>query len=467
MKIDRNFNLFNNLHKNHAAWNNSNGTVSSYYDVTGLPLLDVMLNNVGLTLGCSLNNTVVIYIHHALKTSVNLLDAFFKLGLFPKNTFVMGKPYSDHKETVDLIKSRGVHYQDNSVQTQLAHFKETFFQDVRSLWERVILHIENQTHIKNILILDHGGYVNSTVPLNHLKDFRVIGLEKTSGGVLNLMENQKQLSFPVIDVANCATKKILESPLIAEAVVTKLSSVVPITEKSISCGIVGYGAIGKALTDKLLALGHRLIVYDDDGKKLALLKEKPRFKISHNLSSLIENSTFIFGCTGQDITKSIRSLDELTASKTFISCSSGDSEFLTLLSLIQEKKFIGTVVDPLRDVLYKNMHGANIKILKGGFPYNFDHSGESVSAHNIQLTRALVLSGVIQAAQFFDSPDFNQTKGMIALDAKLQKYVVNEWFSLKPENKYSFSTINNFQNLHWIENNSIKNTLQEALLPES
>jgi len=62
--------------------------------------------------------------------------------------------------------------------------------------------------------------------------------------------------------------------------------------------------------------------------------------------------------------------------KTLISCSSEDKEFLSLLRVINNTSL--NVFDPLDDIEYISEFGAKIHLLRGGFPVNFDNSGESV-----------------------------------------------------------------------------------------
>jgi len=423
--------------------------------ITGLFLLDALLNNKKLLHECSLNDTVVICAHHALKTLDNLLIALFYLGMRPENTFILTKFYSDYQPIITRIKNYGIYYQEHLVSSKLGEFEELFLSETRLLWEEVVKRLDKQHSIRNILIIDHGGYANSTIPIKLLYKFKVIGLEKTTGGIINFAQQKRSFLFPIINVAGCAAKKFLESALIADAVVNKLSPVIPVATKTTNCGIVGYGTIGKALSNKLLNLGHNVIIYDNDYRKIIKLNAVSNSKCAFSLNDLINHSDLIFGCSGQDITLSVKSLNIFQQNKTFISCSSGDREFLTLLQLIQQKNINSSLINPLDDVFYKNIQGAEIKILRGGFPYNFDCSGESVPANEIQLTRALALSGVIQAIKILKNSNYNlKEKNFLTLDADLQKFIAEKWLTTQYQNKYSLNLIKNFQSIKWIIENS-------------
>lgn len=426
-----------------------------------LPVLDVMVDKLSAIEQSPLSNTAVVYVHHPLRTSLNLLDSMFSLGLAPKHTFVLGKHYSENTWVVQEAKRRGVHYQPCSPQVELGHFDESFTRDIHSLWAEVIKQLEKRPYVENVLILDHGGHAINLMPASIAQNFKVVGLEKTSGGLVNWVRQGTAPSFPLINIANCATKRTLESPLIAEAVVEKLSPVIPVSRQPTTCGVIGYGAIGTAIAEKLLSLGHRVIIYDNDPLQLQTAHLRKNFLATQDLISLVASADLLFGCSGQDVTRSVEAFRLSPRDKTLISCSSGDREFLTLLQLIQKNSQSGTVENPLRDVTYESEFGGKIKILRGGFPYNFDDSGESVPANDIQLTRALVLAGVFQAIDFFKNPNVLGKKGLYALDAELQKFVVQEWIQYQPKNRYSESVLSHFEHIDWIKANSPG--IQEAL----
>jgi len=398
-------------------------------------------------------NTVVVYIHHPLRTSLNLLNAIFSLGLAPGNTFVLGKHYSENREVVQEIKRLKVHMQPCSTQVGLGCFDKNFAHDIQGLWSQVVRHLERNTYIENVLILDHGGYAIKLMPNSIHQNFKVVGLEKTSGGLIKLDRQGFFPPFPLINMANCAAKKIIESPLIARAVLEKLSPVIP-THRKMICGVIGYGAIGKAIADKLHSLGHRVIICDNDPTQLKVINLRDNFLATTDVVTTIASSELIFGCSGQDVTQSTEIFRLSPHDKMLISCSSGDSEFLTLLQLIQTNHHNGLIKNPRMDQIYKSEIGGNIKILRGGFPYNFDDSGESVPSNDIQLTRALALSGVFQAVDFFKNHNVLNKIGLYALDAELQKFVVREWLQYQPKKRHSEEVSLAFENIDWIKANS-------------
>lgn len=400
-------------------------------------------------------DTIIVYIHHPLKTSVTLLQSILDLGANPNDVFVLGKHYSECPTVVTEMKAMNVHYQDCSEQIGLGLFHRSFLYDLSELWSGVKKHIEThyQGQRKKIMVLDHGGHAVNTIPQVLLTNHDIIAIEKTTAGLVNINKEGIPPPFPVIGVANSITKRELESPLIARAIVSKLKAagLMQFENEKLDCGVVGYGAVGKALTDMLISLGHNVTVYDIDPSKINHLQHAIATK---DLNALVASSNYIFGCTGQDISTALDIFRLSKENKTLISCSSEDVEFLSLLKEVQRLQNGKVAKQPLNDVIYTTARNAIIKIVRGGFPANFDNSGESVPARDIDLTRSLVLAAVIQAAAMLNESKVLEKHGIYALSAQSQKFVADLWLGLNDHHRYKHSTLQNFRNLYWIQHNS-------------
>lgn len=414
-----------------------------------LPVLDAVLCRALLYLGkAPLVRTAVVYVHHPLQTSINLLEAIIALGVQPNHIAVLGKLYSECDKVVDQIKQLGVYYQPASTPLGLGRFAYSFTQDINLLWAHVMSTV-TQSDIDNILILDHGGRALGFIPGVLVKNYRVVGVEKTTAGLIN--PDIRGLPFPIIEVASCAAKKAIESHLIANTICAKLIPFIPLNTEGLLCGVVGYGSIGKAISEKLRSMGHKVLVYDND---INQLKELEKTEITNDIGALISASDYIFGCTGRDITENILEHFRLSSrNKTLVSCSSEDKEFLSLLQMFQMKQ--GDVPNHIFDnVNYRTDMGATITILRGGFPVNFDASGESVPSLDIQLTRSLVFAGILQAQQFFNNPGLLNKMGFYALDTKLQKFIVTEWLKGQAKERFSSEVVERFFDEKWIAQKS-------------
>lgn len=414
--------------------------------ITYLPILKKLIDQSLMQKQFSLRDTAILYVHHPLKTSVNLIDSMIRLGAPPKNIYVLGKKYSECETVAQQISQYGVHHQPCSAQIGLGQYNYSFTRDINLLWKKVSDNLGKD--IPNLLILDHGGYAASFIPEPVLKQHKVIAVEKTTAGLIKF-NDQGLPPFPLISVADCAAKKILESPLIAEAVVNKLLTLIPKNPDTAKCGIIGFGAIGAAIVAKLLSMNYKIMIFDHHQPT----KTQKGANFAEKLGELVEFSDYIFGCTGEDSIENIEALIHSKKDKTLISCSSEDKEFLSLLKAIQKEN--NTLIqDPFAEIRYTTDKGATIRILKGGFPINFDHSGESVAPRDIQLTRALVLTSILQAIQFFNKKNLLNKAGIYTLDAKAQRFLANEWLKTQPVARYSQDVIRNFQNLEWIIKNS-------------
>lgn len=392
----------------------------------------------------NLENITFVCVQHLLFTTVGLIKALILLGAKPSNIHIMGKIYSTCPEVIRQLTEMGVVYYPSTEPRQLGCFNSYFNNDVINMWNNIATTMVDAKS-DTIIILDDGSKCITNIPEALINNYRVFAVEQTSSGITHIKKNNSIL--PVVNVAYSAVKQTLESPMIAKAVIKKLDRVLSRSVKNLTCGVVGLGVIGKAIIQRLLSLNCKVVVYDKFGDKYDLMGN---VKIANNIQSLFEESEYIFGCTGEDITISL-DINKIQGTKNLISCSSQDVEFQSLLQVIQSKSLI-TIHDVLEDVKYST-NNAIFNIFRGGYPINLDNSGESVPARDIQLTRGLLLGGVLQAILHLDQ-NANQKPKQYMLNPKIQKSIVNE---LVTNQKYQFPDelpVINFLDEEWIKNNS-------------
>lgn len=124
---------------------------------------------------------------------------------------------------------------------------------------------------------------------------------------------------------------------------------------------------------------------------------------TESLACVIASANIIFSTTGKDISQQLHIDEIVKRDKIFISCSSGDKEFLTLLQAIA-KRSNDHHPDPFTDVIYSTPNGARITILDWGTPINFNRTEASVPAQDIAMTRGLLFGANLQAALCAASP---------------------------------------------------------------
>lgn len=390
-----------------------------------------------------MDNILFVCVQHLLQTTDYMFEKLFLLGVKPENVHILGKTYSSSSDVVEKFILRGCHYYPNTQQSNFGEFSTTFIEDIKAMWDRIQQRLIHEKP-RIIVVLDDGGACLTNVPDNILEEYVVVGVEQTSSGRRHLL--LKNIIFPIVDVASSAVKQFLESPMIASTVTEKIHSVLPVSGIGYSCLVIGLGVIGQAVTKKLLLLGYTVFTFDENP-----LKNIPidgAYKVD-SLSSVLLSVNYIFGCSGQDITEHI-DLEQFKTDITFISCSSQDKEFFTLLRYIAKKSTIKTSI--LEDINFYNTSGAQIKICRGGFPVNFDQSRESVKGSDIQLTRGLLLSGVIQAIILGDNHHVHYRVHM--LEPMLQKLAVYAWKKSGSVHLVDTALLTKFSDNEWIKQNS-------------
>ncbi len=387
----------------------------------------------------SLKGIALVCVQHFLETTGTLIESLLKVGLLPQNVFAAGKVYSTNPDVERRIRGLGVHVQPSGVPNRWGYYEDQLRADVVKLWETATRHVR-RNRIRKVIILDDGGSALSTVPEQLLLTSNIAGVEQTMSGIA--LQTSGKVAVPVVEVATSAAKRLIEPFLIQKAVFQRLiRSASTLTTKG-RCGIIGYGNIGKAVSDALLRSNKDVLVFDSSSEALAAARSR-NISITKDLQELVTTSDVVFGCAGQDTFAQTNWWNHLSGEKIFVSCSSLDLEFRTLL------RSLGEISRPVtRTILQDVPLNANMLILRGGFPINFDRSRESVPLAEIQLTRALLFAGVLQAASVAEEGDRGFSE--VPLLPGFQHYIVNRWFSLD-ERRRAFYTPQIQQIFHSIE----------------
>lgn len=186
-------------------------------------------------------------------------------------------------------------------------------------------HICNES--QKIIFIDIGGWFASEInELCRLYPDKVLGVvEDTENGVQKY-EKISALRCPVVSVAR-SPLKINEDTLIGLSIVFSADSLLRQQNKLIkylTCGIFGYGKVGKSIAQDLMAKSIKPIVYEKNPVRMV-----QAYNDGCNISErndLLEKCDIIFGATGQ---KSIetKDLDKLKRGAYIFSVTSADDEF--------------------------------------------------------------------------------------------------------------------------------------------
>jgi hypothetical protein len=156
-------------------------------------------------------------------------------------------------------------------------------------------------------------------------------------------------------------------------------------------GVIGAGAIGQAIIRLITERGGLVSWFDS---------QKGRSS-RETLAEVVESSDIILSSTGigNDL---IASLVSDRSEMVLVNCGSSDVEF-GLWNVRQSLANYGFSFDvevpgePWRGAIrIRNLHRVR-HILRGGFPINFDGTPDPIPADQIQITRAILMAGALQA----------------------------------------------------------------------
>lgn len=390
-----------------------------------------------------LDDFFIISVQHLLRSTASLFETIIRFGIKPQNIFLTGKIYSTHFETSVKLKKLGINVIESTIPDKLGHYITFLERDVKNMWMELIKVL---TPGANIIILDDGGFVLKNVPDRVLSNYKVFGIEQTTSGV-RLQKSFK--NFPVIHVATSAAKRIIEPPIVSEAVKIQLGkNIKKLKPKAI--GIIGYGHIGKAIADEFQNQ-YKILVYDLNKEVICSLIGN--IHPCKTKDELYIQSDVIIGATGHDVSD-LKWLKEANGNKTLISVSSGDIEFNKILRNCQPQ-LIDKLDSPLQDLRIKTKNGYVLQILRGGLVANFTGKADSSPGPVIQMTRGLLFAAIIQILEQYES--LRIQTGPIILNPILQDIVIKLWFKNKPErvNNYSEQLKKDISDIDWIFKGSI------------
>lgn len=337
----------------------------------------------------------VIACQHLLETTVDLFEEMFRLGLESKNVVLLGKCYSSNRTVAQALRNRGVFVSPDSFAFEShSAFDQQHAEHAQKLINKLVAKTK-KFEFKKILVLDDGGELIQQISAHRKILPPIVAVEQTSSGYERLRE--KRFSFPIINVARSSAKLKNETPFITVAVCHKIEEYFARHVPSPRIMVVGLGPIGRGILSVLKKK------YPTDG--FDEIKHGHEFqKIS---STRLEQYNVIIGATGKSMF-TIAQMKKITHEMHLISASSSDREFPA--SYIRQR--LPKYQQSHRSVAWRGIHVAN-----SGFPINFDGHQESVPGKDIQLTRALLLAGAIQAVQ-------EKRVGIIALKGALQKALI-------------------------------------------
>lgn len=335
---------------------------------------------------------VLVAFQHLLPTVGSLFEKLISNGWVASDIFVLGKCYSTVEPVYNSMKKLGIHVFKGTTPKQHGYYQETIEKDAADIWHHAEQRILNN-NIKKVIILDENNTLYKTIPQSLKNTCKLIAIEQTRRKTPYSSE-----LFPIISVANSWVKKNLETFFIGYSITQSLIKSLKknnITSQRVL--IVGAGGIGRSCEKFLASKNYETVVFSGKNKDL--------------LKILIKNSDIILGCTGVDLFKGINNFDFLEQ-KVLVSGSVGDIEFSSYLKTISNPK-----QNEFADIKINNT-----TVINSGYPINFDRKKEQEKISDIQLTRAIVMAGIMQA--------FKHNQQFLEVNTDIENQVKHDWLKM-------------------------------------
>lgn len=380
-----------------------------------LPLVDELVTRYLTDSLDSLRRVVMVGCQHLLGT-VNsqfaALERYF--GLDPRNTFLIGKPYSSSGAVVRTLSDRGYTVDDGLTGfSRLRNLHSgAYVHDRRARMKRLIHAALTQArHIgaHRVLVVDDGGQLIQEVVRNYELEHsesptQFLAVEQTSSGwhlASSASFGEKlpgRRKFNIVPAALASSKLVYESPLIAASVVDNLRDRLHMHNAELAglrvC-VVGYGSVGSWTAKQLKDRQCYVTVVDRNPHKLSIAAAA-----GHHVASRVQDVKgydVVVGATGVKNGAG----DVSSLSRFLCSASSNSVEFESLLSGSVNYSDIFSRVRGLGDDFRSAHDDLRLEdgriIFNGGFPINFPGSVDPIVAHEIELTRAIMVAAIVQA----------------------------------------------------------------------
>lgn len=404
----------------------------------------------------------VLACRHLMGSTVAELHAI--QALFPdmKIFEVMGKPYSANRLAVDALRNLDIEVniescdipalRDQPLGTYAARHKRI----ARSVVDRYIRKY-GDTGIPLVVIDDGGALINAVGRKVLTGEIRspIVAIEQTTHGLFAIQEflfhpKAQASGFALISVADSRAKLDQESQLIADSVMSCVDQWLallraiglpgePLASSSQRVGIIGFGPVGATIA-KDLALRSKVTIHDRNRRKLILAKSFD-LDVAWSVEELFSRSDIVLAASGGT------SIDAETTAylqdgTILISASSGDLEFSGLSELsgwtIETQPVLPTAGHTPFDsshglLVARHKDGRTVYVLNRGFPVNFDGSHDPIPVEDIQITRALVVGAVLQAAGAPDGASLVGETAKFGLDETIDDFVGEEFRKLRSE----------------------------------
>lgn len=348
---------------------------------------------------------------HFLKDLIIFLEPFEKLGLEPDKTYLFWKPYLyPHKDGIAsyLKNEKGYNniYPLDNLESVLA---------------------TQQNSMDNILVLEDGGYI---VPSLH-NGFENI-LEKTIGAVeqttkgLRRDKEIEHIAVPILNVAEAEIKTRIEPPFVADAAIHNIENLLPETLRGKKIALMGLGAIGSEILERLKSRGADITPYDPGAIRRIEAQTKKGLITEREAYLAVRDKFLVIGCSGE--TSIDRSEILSLKQKTYLVSTSSDQVEINIPVLEALSK---PEIQPLKDhdnnIIGKSYvireSDNEVQLLAEGYPVNFWCSDSMPNQVSDIILSVIFLSAFELIVNKNDYPD-----GINSVDEIVKKYEIAELY---------------------------------------
>jgi adenosylhomocysteinase len=380
-----------------------------------LPLLDELVD--GLADGQPLNARNVLMVSHLLGSTYPLVHALRKAGAQTGRFTIVGTPYGTNRAVHSALLDDGFDVRVPALSTK------AYRDEVRKALDDVVA--RHRQNGQPVIVLDDGGLVTELLHAD-LRYADVRGafkiVEQTTRGIE--VAEQSQLEVAIINVARSRAKRA-EGRYIGRAVAAKVSQALARVDRSpedADAVVFGFGVVGSAVARELKGHKARVTVVETNPVRAARAAKLGYRVVSE--ADALRTADIVIGATGKQ-SLSLELLRLLKDGAVIASASSKQVEFdMEGLGAAASRRTLIAAHSPLVKLptARYRLGGAEITVLGDGWPINFDGDVEDIPAEDIQLTRAAMFLGAMQAAAL--RHDKRGNRRLIPLDPVSDKQLV-------------------------------------------
>jgi S-adenosylhomocysteine hydrolase len=399
-----------------------------------LPALEAVLKWYDARRRLPFQGMKVLATQHVLGSTLSLFRAVEICGVAAADIHLVAKAYSSNAFALEAAMARGYRiFGGTPMTTDSSPYEEELARAVREAVHhlsasRMTRRAGDNAH-KSVLIVDDGGLSFDTLLAGHPELAGLsCGVEQTTRGIRSL--SVRDLDIPIANVGRCQAKLEVEAGLIAESMVDNLAlEIEKLSRMAVPIGgrvlLVGYGAVGERVAEALRLRHYEVAVSEDSPSRLARAAAAGLPILP--LPAALKGRNIICGATGTSWFP-VDWIDLVEPGSLLVNMGSSDIEFAAW-----RLRPIGRPLGPGRDrrvpwaqVYRIDRSQGSVWLAKGGFPVNHTGGADPIDPMKIQLTRALLLAGALEAV-------IAPKPGLFLLPDVVQELIIST--SLEPARK--------------------------------